>query len=84
MNMAPIKPIKRPKYWLGNTLVLKRTSTIKNVARGLIVVIITAPEPASPYLIPKNENIINEILSTELPAMYLTFCFVRVNGILKK
>ena len=45
---------------------------------------ITAPPPANPYLIPKNEETIKAMFKTELPKIYLTFDLLIMIGCLKK
>ena len=69
----PTIPKKSPKYCCGRSLFLKISATSKKVITGESVVMITPPEPAKPYFTPKNEKIINAMLSIELPAIYLRF-----------
>ncbi len=80
----PIRPINIPRSCVLRSLFLKIMKTNKKVIIGERVVIITPPAPAVPYFIPKNEKIINEILSTELDSTnFKEFLFKTIGCFMK-
>ena len=70
MITPPTRPKARPKYWALRIRFLNKITTKTKVMIGEREVMMTLPAPAKPYLIPKNELIINAMFKIELPRTY--------------
>jgi hypothetical protein len=84
MITPAIIPILNPKYCRFWSLLLKISATSRNVITGLSVVMITPPEPAKPYFIPKKDETIKAMFKIELPAIYFRFDLFSFRGAFKK